>query len=141
MTRTRILVIDDSLTIRAMIEEILTPDRGCEVVGVAATPEVARRLIEECYPDVIMLDLVLPGVEGLSLLDELAGGARMPVVVVSSRTRPGTEVEAEVLAHGAYAAFDKARLVADGGKLSMTLKRAAVRFRRWRARQLATLNS
>jgi chemotaxis response regulator CheB len=127
----RVLVIDDSLTIRAMFEELVERQAGCRVVGVAATAAAARSLIIDLAPNVITLDLNMPGLDGLSFLDELRDQPHAPIVVVSSSTRDGGAEVTEALAHGADACFDKGKVISEAGRFIKLLKKASQRkFRR-----------
>jgi len=112
-----VLVIDDSLTIRGIIESVLAGDGGCRVIGPAADVEEARRFLRDCRPDVITLDLALPGMDGMAFLDELKGISHPPVVVVSGSTPPGSLVAKEAVGRGAAACFDKSQLVKDARRL------------------------
>jgi two-component system chemotaxis response regulator CheB len=120
-----VLIIDDSLTVRAIIEEMLSGDRELQVVGSASDVETARALITRHKPRVITLDLAMPGMDGMSFLDELAAIPHAPVLVVSSHTRDGSETAHEAVARGAVACFDKARLVSHAKDFRRVLKKSA----------------
>jgi chemotaxis response regulator CheB len=123
----RVLIIDDSLTIRAMIEQILLQHPGCQVVGVASDVETARALITAKHPNLITLDLLMPGVDGMQFLDEIVDRPHCPVVVVSSATKEGAQTEAEAMRRGADACYDKAKIVSEGAVFLRLLKRIAKR--------------
>ena len=123
----RVLVIDDSLTIRAMVEEIVQHEPGCRVVGTASDVVTARRMLIDLQPNVITLDLAMPGIDGLSFLDELRSRKHAPIVVVSSSTTDGAAATAEALAHGADACFDKAKVVSDARRFLHVLDEAVRR--------------
>ena len=106
-----VLIIDDSMTVRAIIEEILSNDRDIRVIGSACDIETARALIMLHHPSVITLDLAMPGIDGMTFLRELPESLHTPILVVSSLTRPGSEACSAALKHGATACFDKAQLV------------------------------
>jgi chemotaxis response regulator CheB len=125
MKRHSVLVIDDSLTIRGIIESVLEKDGAWELIGPASDIDHARALIRERRPDVITLDLAMPGTGGLAFLDELQGSDHPPVVVVSSSTRPDSSEAEEAKRKGAFACFDKARLVAEAPRLMRVLHKAA----------------
>jgi len=127
--RHSVLVIDDSLTIRGIIESVLEKDGAWELIGPASDIEHARTLIRQHRPDVITLDLAMPGTGGLAFLDELNGSDHPPVVVLSSSTRDDSEESAEAKRKGAFACFDKARLVAEAPKLMRVLHKAAEKTR------------
>ena len=119
-----ILVIDDSLTVRAIIEELLGAQKDMRVVGSAASVSAARALIGRFVPSIIILDLAMPGVDGFAFLDELAGQPHAPVLVVSSHTVAGSPSEAEAIWRGAYACFDKAQLLRQGGRFTKLVRQA-----------------
>ena len=127
MERLRVLVIDDSLTIRALVEEIVKRDRDFGAVVVAADTMQAVALMASLRPHVITLDLAMPGIGGLDFLDELRDQAHAPIVVVSSATRDGTEAVEDALAHGADYCFDKAKLISEAQRFLRLLKKAAQR--------------
>lgn len=89
-----VLIIDDSLTVRAIIDEMLTENRGLRVIGSASGVDTARMLIERHRPNVITLDLAVPsignvGIPGLpksraSTLSNL-GRLACPIALVSDR--------------------------------------------------------
>jgi chemotaxis response regulator CheB len=119
-----VLVIDDSLTVRAIIEQLLEGEKDLRVVGSADSVSAAREMINELLPSVITLDLAMPGIDGFAFLDELAGHPHAPVLVVSSHTTGGSETEAEAIKRGARACFDKAQLVRNGKSFTALLRKA-----------------
>jgi chemotaxis response regulator CheB len=122
-----VLVIDDSMTVRAIIEQILEREPDLAVIASASDVLTARALIARHAPSVITLDLAMPGIDGMAFLGELAGGPHAPVLVVSSHTRPGSTAEHDALASGAAACFDKARLVGEGRRFACLLRKTAHR--------------
>ena len=122
-----VLVIDDSLTVRAIIEQLLEGEKDLRVVGSADSVSAARDMINELLPSVITLDLAMPGIDGFAFLDELAGHPHAPVLVVSSHTTGGSETEAEAIKRGARACFDKAQLVRNGKSFTALLRKALAR--------------
>lgn len=122
MERLRVLVIDDSVTIRAVIEQIVEREVGCRVVGTACGTAVAKGLMDDLLPNVITLDLAMSGEDGLQFLDYLRGRMHAPVVVVSSSTTAGAAATAEAFARGADACFDKASVISDASRFMQLLK-------------------
>jgi chemotaxis response regulator CheB len=122
-----VLVIDDSMTVRAIIEQILEGEPDLAVIGSASDVPSARAMIARHGPSVITLDLAMPGIDGLAFLDELAGGPHAPVLVVSSHTKPDSVAEIDALRRGAAACFDKARLVSEGRRFARVLRKVAHR--------------
>ena len=119
-----VLVIDDSLTVRAIIEQLLEDEKDLRVVGSADSVSVAREMIDKFIPSVITLDLAMPNIDGLTFLDELSGHPHAPVLVVSSHTTWGSESEAEAIKRGARACFDKAQLVRNGKSFTALVRKA-----------------
>ena len=129
MKQVRLMIVEDSLTIRAIIESICERADDCQVVGFANDAEAARALMPDCLPNVIALDLNLPGVDGLEFLAELAAIPHAPVIVVSSSTTRGSKIIAEAQKLGAVGCFDKAFLVQEADRLVRLLRKAAAKAR------------
>ncbi|WGM31904.1 chemotaxis response regulator protein-glutamate methylesterase [Brevundimonas sp. NIBR11] len=107
MTAVRVLVVDDSPTMRGLITAALRRDPEIEVVGSAADPLEARALIKELNPDVITLDVEMPNMNGLEFLEKIMRLRPMPVVMVSTLTQAGAEVTLQALEMGAVDAVGK----------------------------------
>ena len=100
--RTRILIVDDSAVMRSLLRSVVCADAGLEVAGTAADGESALRSIEVLRPDLILLDVEMPVMDGLITLRQLrTRGHRMPVIMCSSLTQRGAKVTIEALACGA----------------------------------------
>ncbi|RYY05414.1 MAG: response regulator, partial [Alphaproteobacteria bacterium] len=83
----RVLIVDDSATIRRLIKATLNRDPEIELVGEAANPDEARAAIKQFNPDVITLDVEMPGMNGLDFLERLMRLRPTPVVMVSTLTQ------------------------------------------------------
>lgn len=127
MRDSRVLIIDDSRTIRALVEELLVTLAHCHEIAVAPDVAAARTLMSTFRPTLITLDLNMPGVNGLAFLDELHGYPHAPVVVLSSAVTDGSEAAKEALARGADACFDKTKIVSESKLFIRTLKKASIR--------------
>ncbi|MGY4397231.1 chemotaxis response regulator CheB [Sphingomonas sp. UYAg733] len=125
MSKIAVLIIDDSVTIRAMMEQVLLQDTDFQVAGIASCIDEARVMMRRTSHDVVTLDLAMPGTDGLEFLDELANRTHAPIVVVSSLTKSDSAAATEALAHGAFACFDKARLMSDVQAFLRVLRKAA----------------
>ncbi len=100
--RTRILITDDSAVMRSLLRSVISSDAGLEVAGTAADGEAALRAIETLRPDLVLLDVEMPVMDGLATLRKLrARGHKMPVIMCSSLTQRGAKVTIEALACGA----------------------------------------
>jgi two-component system chemotaxis response regulator CheB len=97
----RVLIIDDSALVRELLSGLLEADGDIRVVGTAADPYIARRLIKELDPDVLTLDVEMPRMDGISFLRNLMRLRPMPVVMISAHTQAGAETTLEALALGA----------------------------------------
>lgn len=103
----RVLIIDDSALMRQLITELLSEDRGIEVVGTAPDPYVAREKIKALNPDVVTLDIEMPRMDGLQFLDRLMALRPTPVVVISTLTQKGTQTALRALELGAVEVMAK----------------------------------
>ncbi len=115
MSKTRVVVVDDSALVRSLLSEIINrqPDMAC--VGAASDPLVAREMIRNLNPDVITLDVEMPRMDGIDFLSKLMRLRPMPVVMVSTLTERGAEVTLKALELGAVDFVAKPRIgVADG---------------------------
>jgi two-component system, chemotaxis family, protein-glutamate methylesterase/glutaminase len=99
--KVRVLVVDDSPTMRQIVTRVLEEDPGIDVVGSAKSAHQARELIKMLNPDVMTLDVEMPEMDGLSFLERVMRLRPMPVVMVSSMTDKGTDTTIEALALGA----------------------------------------
>jgi two-component system chemotaxis response regulator CheB len=108
MSTVRVLVVDDSATMRGLITAGLNRDPEIEVVGSAGDPYEARGAIKALNPDVITLDIEMPNMNGLDFLDKIMRLRPMPVVMVSSLTQAGAEVTLRALEIGAVDCVGKA---------------------------------
>lgn len=98
---TRVVIVDDSATMRRLLSELLSADPHLEVVGTARDPYEARRVIKETNPDVLTLDVEMPRMNGVAFLEKIMTLRPMPVVMVSTLTREGADVTIRALEIGA----------------------------------------
>jgi len=127
---TRVLVVDDSASMRAVLNRILIADPEIEVVGLAPEPHAARAMIKELNPDVVTLDVEMPGMDGLSFLEKIMRLRPMPVIMCSTLTARGAEVTIEALRLGAVDCIAKPagnplEIARDGALLRKMVKAAA----------------
>jgi two-component system chemotaxis response regulator CheB len=101
LRKIRVLVIDDSALVRDILEKGLSADPGIEVVGKAADVYIARDKIVFLKPDVLTLDIEMPRMDGVEFLKRLMPQYPLPVVIVSSMTREGSQVTIDALQAGA----------------------------------------
>ncbi len=115
MTRKiRVLIVDDSATVRQTLAAVLESDPQIEVIGVASDPFQAARRIREEIPDVITLDVEMPRMDGVTFLRKLMAQHPVPVVMCSSLVEAGSETLLQALEAGAVDIVVKPRMgVAD----------------------------
>lgn len=108
MNKARILVVDDSVVVRRTVSDELGRDPGLEVVGSAANGKIALAKIQQVNPDIVILDIEMPEMDGLETLRELRKlYPRLPVIMFSSLTERGATATLEALALGASDYFAK----------------------------------
>ncbi|HLA77598.1 MAG TPA: chemotaxis response regulator protein-glutamate methylesterase [Vicinamibacteria bacterium] len=131
----RALVVDDSATMRKTLSTILSRDPGIEVVATAVDGLAALRKLARFRPDVVTLDLEMPGMDGLDVLREMVAQSEAPVLVVSAYTPRGADLTVTALSLGAVDAVAKPG-PGGGGVEAMAsellAKVHAVAGRRWR---------
>jgi two-component system chemotaxis response regulator CheB len=98
----RVLVVDDSALMRKLIPRILASDNSIEVVGTAMDGNFGLKKIGELAPQVITLDLEMPGLNGIDTLKEIMRRWRLPVIVVSSHSTTGAAITMKALGLGAF---------------------------------------
>jgi len=101
MSQVRVLVVDDSATMRSMIAAALGSDPAITVVGEAANPLEARDAIKALNPDVITLDVEMPKMDGIAFLEKIMRLRPMPVIMVSTLTSRGADATIKALEIGA----------------------------------------
>lgn len=126
----RVVIIDDSATMRAILMSRLKDQADIEVVGTAANAAEGRELIRNLDPDVVTLDIEMPGMNGLDFLEKIMALRPTPVIVISGSTQQGNETTARALALGAvdcYAKCDRSGGLPldDHGKLASLIREAA----------------
>jgi two-component system, chemotaxis family, protein-glutamate methylesterase/glutaminase len=107
MAAIKVLVVDDSITMRALFSSALERTGELVVVGAAADAAEAREMIPQLRPDVITLDIEMPGMNGIEFLEEIMTTKPLPVVMLSTLTKKGAEVTLRALEIGAVDCFPK----------------------------------
>ena len=111
----KVLVVDDSALMRALLTEIIGSDPDLKVVGSAPDPLVAREMIKTLNPDVLTLDVEMPRMDGLDFLRRLMRLRPMPVIMISSLTERGSQATLQALEIGAVDFVSKPRVDLGGG--------------------------
>jgi two-component system chemotaxis response regulator CheB len=108
MSRIRVLIVDDAAVFRRAVAEELNKDPALEVVGTAANGRIALARMSQVNPDVVILDIEMPELDGLATLKELRKTyPRLPVIMFSALTERGAEATLDALALGATDYFTK----------------------------------
>jgi two-component system, chemotaxis family, protein-glutamate methylesterase/glutaminase len=104
----RILVVDDAVVIRRLVGEVLNADPTIEVVGTAANGKIALAKLPQVSPDLVILDIEMPEMDGLATLREIRKTyPRLPVIMFSALTERGAAATLDALALGASDYFTK----------------------------------
>jgi two-component system chemotaxis response regulator CheB len=122
--RTRVLIVDDSAVMRSLLRSVVASGDGLEVAGTAADGAAALTAIATERPDIVLLDVEMPVLDGLATLRQLrAQNFKMPVIMCSSLTQRGAAVTIEALASGASDYVAKEPSLAGRGEALRTLAR------------------
>jgi two-component system, chemotaxis family, protein-glutamate methylesterase/glutaminase len=108
--RIRVLIVDDSAVVRRTLSEVLSQDPAIEVIGTAGDPFVAAERIKEQEPDVILLDIEMPRMDGLTFLQKIMSQHPIPVIICSTLAEEGAQSTLKALEYGAVDIIAKPRL-------------------------------
>jgi two-component system chemotaxis response regulator CheB len=108
--KTKVLIVDDSASVRQVLKSILESDPQIEVTGVASDPFVAVERIKQEVPDVITLDIEMPRMDGLTFLDKIMAQHPIPVVICSTLAVGGSDAALAALEKGAVEIITKPKL-------------------------------
>src|SRR5579872_2947001 len=106
----RVLIVDDSAVVRQTLSDILSADPAIEVIGTAGNPFIAADRIAEQVPDVITLDIEMPGMDGLTFLQKIMSQHPIPVIICSSLAEEGGQSTLRALEYGAVDIITKPRV-------------------------------
>jgi two-component system chemotaxis response regulator CheB len=101
MTKKRILIVDDSFVMRALLRGIVTSDPDLEVAGEATNGLEALQQVKEIAPDLVLLDIEMPHMDGIECLKRLRLMSKIPVIIVSSVAQAGSPQAIEARKFGA----------------------------------------
>lgn len=93
----RVLIVDDSASVRQVLGTILAEDPEIEVIGTASDPFVAAKRLQNELPDVILLDIEMPRMDGITFLRKIMAQHPIPVVICSSLTPEGSDLMFEAM--------------------------------------------
>jgi two-component system chemotaxis response regulator CheB len=101
MTKKRILIVDDSFVMRALLRGIVTSDPDLEVAGEATNGLEALQQVKEMAPDLVLLDIEMPHMDGIECIKRLRLMSKVPVIIVSSVAQAGSPQAIEARKFGA----------------------------------------
>jgi two-component system chemotaxis response regulator CheB len=105
-----VLIVDDSASVRQALSEIIESDSELRVMATASDPYVAAERIRKEIPDVIILDIEMPRMDGLTFLRKIMAQRPIPVVICSTLTEQGSATMIEALEAGAVDVVNKPRM-------------------------------
>lgn len=110
MAKIKVLVVDDSAVVRQVLMAQLQADPDIEMIGAAADPLLAMTRMQVQWPDVIVLDIEMPRMDGITFLKKIMAERPTPVVICSTLTEKGTETAMASLSAGAVSIITKPKL-------------------------------
>lgn len=105
----KVLLVDDSAVVRQVVQDILSKQRDIEL-RVAQDPIFAKEKMKNDWPDVLILDMEMPRMDGLTFLKQIMNHKPTPVIVCSSLTEQGAEITLQALSAGAFSIMTKPAL-------------------------------
>jgi len=110
MQKIKVLIVDDSAVVRQVLSELLDDEPGIEVQATASDPIFAMEKMRVTWPDVIVLDVEMPRMDGISFLKKIMAERPTPVVICSTLTEKGAETTMQALAAGAVSIVTKPKI-------------------------------
>lgn len=110
LPRVQVMIVDDSAVVRQALSEVLNADPGIEVLCAVADPLLAMERMKAHWPQVIVLDVEMPRMDGLTFLRKIMSERPTPVVICSTLTEAGAATTLEALAAGAVSIVTKPKL-------------------------------
>ncbi|MDB6063692.1 MAG: response regulator receiver modulated CheB methylesterase [Verrucomicrobiaceae bacterium] len=110
MSKIKVLVVDDSAVVRQVLTELLKSDPQIDVIGAAADPIFALEKMQKEWPDVIVLDVEMPRMDGITFLRKIMSERPTPVVICSTLTEKGAETTMQAMSAGAVDIITKPKI-------------------------------
>ena len=106
----KVMIVDDSAVVRKALTDIVTAEQGMEVIATAADPYLAAEKLRSTVPDVILLDIEMPRMDGITFLRRLMSQHPMPVIICSSKSEKGSRNAINALEYGAVDIITKPKM-------------------------------
>ena len=106
----KVMIVDDSAVVRQVVSQALANDPGIEVIATASDPLFALEKMRTSWPDVLVIDIEMPRMDGITFLKKIMSERPTPIVVCSSLAEQGAQASFEALAAGAVAIITKPRI-------------------------------
>ena len=106
----KVLIVDDSAVVREVVKQVLESDPAIQVIGAAMDPIFAMEKMKSEWPDVIVLDIEMPRMDGLTFLNKIMAERPTPVVICSTLTEKGAQATMQALAAGATSIITKPKM-------------------------------
>ncbi|HET8871699.1 MAG TPA: chemotaxis response regulator protein-glutamate methylesterase [Aquabacterium sp.] len=103
----RVLIVDDSAVVRQVVTQLLSADKAISVMGAVPDPVFAMERMKKEWPDVIVLDVEMPRMDGVTFLRKIMSERPTPVVICSTLTTQGAETTMQAMAAGAVSIVAK----------------------------------
>ena len=110
MNKIKVMVVDDSAVVRQVLTDLLKTDPQIEVIGAAPDPIFALEKMKKQWPDVIVLDVEMPRMDGITFLRKLMSEHPTPVVICSTLTEKGAETTMQAMSAGAVDIITKPKI-------------------------------
>lgn len=110
MKKIKVHVVDDSASVRAVLTQILNSDPHIEVIDTSLDPIIAQHKLEKQWPDVFILDIEMPRMDGIAFLKQIMSTHPTPVVMCSSLTEKNAKITIEAMQAGAVEAIEKPKV-------------------------------
>ena len=110
MKAIKVMIVDDSAVVRQVMTAMLSTDPSIEVLDAAANPILAMQKMANLWPDVVVLDVEMPKMDGITFLRKIMQERPTPVIICSTLTEAGAKTTIEALAAGAFTTIAKPQL-------------------------------
>jgi two-component system chemotaxis response regulator CheB len=106
----KVMIVDDSAVVRQVVTQAIAADPGIEVIATAQDPLFALEKMKSAWPDVLVVDVEMPRMDGLTFLKKIMAEHPTPVIICSSLAEKGAQVTMEALAAGAFTIITKPKM-------------------------------